>query len=155
MNILITTDFFHRIEQELLFTLEDSGYRLIIHEIGPTIQAIQNEQIPLHHSFVGKMDSNGEVASFEDLDDKVEVEHSMAQRNFRLRDSPINVMNKGVEKWTPGLLENSNSKKRSEGSEDRMEDNIEDDSNSCSRTKIVSFCQNSHSEEVYKLSQHL
>ena len=60
-----------------------------------------------------------------------------------------------MEKATPGLLENSNSKKRSRGLEDSMEDSIEDDSDSGSRTKTVSFSQHSYSEEACKLSQHL
>lgn len=35
--MLIATDYFSQIEEEILFTLEDEGHRVVVREIGPTI----------------------------------------------------------------------------------------------------------------------
>ncbi|KAJ8436380.1 hypothetical protein Cgig2_032201 [Carnegiea gigantea] len=76
MKILIPTDYFHTIENEILLHIESSGYRITVQEIGPCTQVIQHAQSDLNDPSKGA--SNGVVPGFEDLQDDMSSENDVA-----------------------------------------------------------------------------
>ncbi|KAJ8425219.1 hypothetical protein Cgig2_015695 [Carnegiea gigantea] len=57
-RILIVTNILHTIYCDLILSIGDLGYRVLIREIGPTIQAIQTVQTSSSSSSMEAMDSN-------------------------------------------------------------------------------------------------
>jgi len=58
MQVLIITDILRTIQCDLIFNIHDLGYRVLIKEIGPAIQAIQTIQTSQSSPSLEAMDSN-------------------------------------------------------------------------------------------------
>jgi len=99
MKVLIDTDRFYTIEAYVILSIEDSGYRLKMKEVGPSVQVLQPAHIPCSSPLAEAMDSSHRVVGFEDLDDEVALEDDMECNNWR-RDVIDNVeqVGKGVNK---------------------------------------------------------
>jgi len=61
MKILIVTNVFQRIEENLFLVLGDEGYRIFIKEIGPTLPIIQTNCSSPCSPAMENQDSNNEV----------------------------------------------------------------------------------------------
>ncbi|KAJ8446314.1 hypothetical protein Cgig2_005845 [Carnegiea gigantea] len=134
MKLMIVTNVFKRIDHDMLLTLGDEGYRLMIRE--PPLE---------------KMDSSDEVPGFKDLRDNLEAENDMAQSNTRFDDLPVGAQGREVVQESPGnqITPNSNLKVASERpTASTNQESID----SRARTKIVSFCQNRYTEELLKIT---
>ena len=86
MKMLIVTDVFNRIDQDVILNLGDGGYRLMIREIGTAVQIVHNDCFPFTNTPIENMDSSGDIPGFEDLQANFEVENDMAQSNVRMED---------------------------------------------------------------------
>jgi len=81
---LIATDIVQTLEQEVLFTLGDDGYRGMIGDVAAAFQIAHQNYTTSHHSNMEHKDSNGNVPGFEDLDDDRASGNGMAQSHLRL-----------------------------------------------------------------------
>ncbi|KAJ8423433.1 hypothetical protein Cgig2_010127 [Carnegiea gigantea] len=151
MKVLIVTDIFRTIEGEILLSLEDAGYRIMIKELGPAIQVLSNGPMPTNPPSMEAMGSNDGVVGFEDLEDVVASENDVTYADLR-RNSVSHVeLGREVAKETFVIQTTSF---KVQGIE-RACDNLSNSIHSLSRTKIAYFSQNSFLEEVVKLSHHL
>lgn len=114
MKVRIVTDIFRRIDEELLLTLEDGGYRVWIKEVGSTTL------IPCSLA-VETIDSNDEVLGFEDIEDDMAVDNEVAQSDLRKTGPVIDDQDGEAIQKTPGLHFNSNSNQADERSTDKDE----------------------------------
>lgn len=96
MKVLIETDRFHTIEADVILSIEDSGYRLKIKEVGSSPQVIQPARIPCSSPLAEALDSNHGVVGFEDLDDEVALEDDVEYSDWR-RDVIVNAKRVGKE----------------------------------------------------------
>ena len=87
MKMLIVTDVFNRIDQDIVLNLGDGSYRLMIHEIGTAVQIVHNECIPFTNTPLENMNLSGDIPGFKDLMASLEADNDMAQSKVR-RDDP-------------------------------------------------------------------
>jgi len=150
MKVLVVTDIFQRIEDNLILVIGDEGYRIFITEIGPALPISQRNCSSPSNPAMENQDSNNDVPGFEDLDDELAEGNDVAQsdlRNVVVNDELVNT----VAKSNPMVQISSNSNCEGGKAGASMENSI----NSVTRTKTVSFSQNGFSEEIIKISQHL
>jgi len=86
---MIVTDVFKRIDHDLLLTLGDEGYRLMIRELGPAVQMAHIDHGHLINLPLEEMDSNEEVLGFDDLMENLDAENRPAQSNTKLTNTPL------------------------------------------------------------------
>jgi len=67
MKMLIVTNIFSRIEEEILLTIEDLGYRVTVKELGSVISAVHQYQSIPHPIPAVNKDPNSDVPGFEDV----------------------------------------------------------------------------------------
>lgn len=140
MRILIDTDRLHSIEDELILSIEDVGYKIMIKEascvIAPQIKISTSSSMKIRDSNVEEhqgavMATNEDVAS-SDQPMEVRLEDDIVQEVVKetqlLAVEPVNVR--------------------------ACEDQV-DNANDSTKTKMACFSQNSCSEEILKISQHL
>ena len=70
MKIIVETDRMHSIKGDIILTIEDLGFRIVVKEVGPAIQVIQKIQPRSTHPLEAT-DSNDGVLGFEDIEDEV------------------------------------------------------------------------------------
>ena len=78
MKVLIVTNNFRTIEGKILLSLEDAGYRIMIKELGPTIQVLGNGPTLENPPSIEAIGSNDGVVGFGDLEDVVAFENDVA-----------------------------------------------------------------------------
>lgn len=83
MRVLIETNSFHRIEQDLILYLDYEGFRVQIMEAGSGTYYVHNHH-HVHKSNMMNEDSNDEVPGFEDVNDEVDSGSDMARNNLKL-----------------------------------------------------------------------
>ena len=83
MKVLIVTNIFHTIEQEIILSLEDAGYRLMIKELGYAFQLQTKGRTSVKAPSLEAMNSNDGVVGFEDLDDDVATANDVAYVHLR------------------------------------------------------------------------
>jgi len=94
MKVLLVADMFQRIEHEILFSLADNGYRVLIKEAASVIQIPHKLQAFPHHSNLDHKDSNGDIPVFEDVEDDVSDE----RHEEEAKETPAKSYSRGVKK---------------------------------------------------------
>ncbi|KAJ8431257.1 hypothetical protein Cgig2_011110 [Carnegiea gigantea] len=111
MKMLIVTDVFNRIDQDIFLNSGNGGYRLMIREIGTAVQIVHNDCIPFTNTPLENMESSGDIPGFEDLMASLEADNDMAQSNVRRDDPSMADTEREVAQQTPDKQNsNSNSK---------------------------------------------
>ncbi|KAJ8449173.1 hypothetical protein Cgig2_027175 [Carnegiea gigantea] len=99
MKLMIVTNVFKRIDHDILLTLAGEGYKLMIRELGPIVQTVNNDHGPLNCPPLEEMDSNDEVLGFEDLMENLDVENGLAQSNTKLDDRSLRDQGRDWSLW--------------------------------------------------------
>ncbi|KAJ8432035.1 hypothetical protein Cgig2_026738 [Carnegiea gigantea] len=112
MKLMIVSDVFKRIDHDILLTLGEEGYRLMISELGPAVQMAHIDHGPLINPPLEEMDSNDEVLGFDDLMENLDAANRPAQSNTKLTDPSLRDQGRDVAQESPEnqLSLNSNSK---------------------------------------------
>ncbi|KAJ8445979.1 hypothetical protein Cgig2_001297 [Carnegiea gigantea] len=142
MKVLIATYCFTRIEEEILFTLEDEGHRVIVREIGPTVQQYFSG-LTKH---VKANESTSGPPGFEDIEDDHTDEYCSSRHN---NDSHRRTEENEAVQESPEVDLRSNLIREDQQPEDNS------NASSDARTKTTIFSHNGYSEKVLKISQHL
>ena len=143
MKLFIITDILRTIHCDLILNIEDLGYRILIREIGPAIQAIQTIPTSPSSPSMEAMDSNEGVLGFEDIEDDV-ASADVAQDDSRRLDT-VATEDEDDHKVVKETEEVSNKGKQANGSPG-------DSLNSTTRTRTTDFSQNGYLEEIFKIS---
>jgi len=151
MTILIQTDILRRIEDEIIFHIEDLGFRIVVKElslVSPVLQKAHNLYFHVQHDEDAA--SNEGVPGFEDVESGSEADSGMMQTVHMSEDTP----NHDLEQENPDhvlkrtqaeLITNSNSNKEVEQPEEAAEGAS---MNTDSRTKTAVFSQNEGSDGI-------
>jgi len=154
MELMIVTDVFKRIDHDIILTLGDEGYRLMIRELGPAVQMTHIDHGYLINPPLEEMDSDDEVLGFDDLMENLDAANGPAQSNTKFTDPSLRDQGRDAAQESPEnqLVLNSNSKMEMEI---LVASTNQGSIHSGPRTKTVSFSQNGYTEEFLKTNQQL
>ncbi|KAJ8432149.1 hypothetical protein Cgig2_006851 [Carnegiea gigantea] len=142
MKLMITTDIFSQIEEEILLTLEDEGHCILVREVGGDVQG----------SGQGKTSTNEltcEPPKFEDIDDDPANDvdsHRTMNSPPRASKEDEAVQEMPNEEFSPNLNSNLNCE------DQKVQENSSVSSDA--RTKAVIFTHNGDSKEARKIAQN-
>jgi len=78
MRVVIAIDIFPMIKEQILFTLGDQDYKIMIKEVALAFQVVHQNYLRSYDSNMEDKDSNGDVSGLEDLDDDGASRNDMA-----------------------------------------------------------------------------
>ena len=147
MRVLIITDILQKIEQEILLSLADGGYKIWVKEASAATQAPWQSQPSSNIPALENMGAKEEVSGLEDLETEVADNVDIAQNHLMMH----NDMDREVAREITEVQRDINSNVATEETGSSDHESIY----STSKTKKVCFSQNGVSVEVLKPYQHV